>query len=273
MKIILLALMFSCLSFGELQAMTSTQEVELINAWSGKTRDETHKDAGPENKIVTDKKTWAELWKKWKPDEELPEIDFGKDFVLVQTAFGPNQVIISGLKVEDGKLTFQAGSSRMGGPGFGFKLLQISRAGIVSVKDTPLPEPADQEMEDSETEEVEFKSLTVKTTGGIAGLMQIEKITKDGKIVVESTVDGSKTNERQLTVEQIEDLLKHVVETDWSKVPADGGNDTGVSDGMQHVIEIETSARKYEFSYGSIKAQQVAELKKLLRLVAGQKPR
>ena len=103
--------------------------------------------------------------------------------------------------------------------------------------------------------------------------MQIKNITKDGKIVVESTVDGSKTNERQLTVEQIEDLLKHVVETDWSKVPADGGNDTGVSDGMQHVIEIETSARKYEFSYGSIKAQQVAELKKLLRLVAGQKPR
>lgn len=256
----------------------NSQEIEPINQWKGKTRSETHIDAAPENGLVTDEATWKELWKKWKPGRAMPEIDFSKDFVLVQQVRGPNEVMVSSLTLKEGNLTFVAGASRMGGPGFGFALLQLSREGVETVQQKPLPEPdqgKDSKKPDSGDKESirGFKTLSVETSGGIAGLMQIEKIATDGKIVVESTKDGSRIRERQLNAKQLEALREFMESTSWKEVPKAGATDQPVSDNMHYVITMETAAGKFEFEYDAIAAQENETIRFLLQLIAGKKPR
>lgn len=126
------------------------QDVTAVNQWSGKTNDETHAKAGPENGMITNQEDFAELWNKWHDGEEVPEIDFSKHLVVVATVGGPNRMMIPNqMRIVDGNLSFQCAATRMGGPGFGHAMVQIPNEGIMSVNGVAVPAAGGGEVEDS----------------------------------------------------------------------------------------------------------------------------
>jgi hypothetical protein len=73
------------------------EEIEPLNSWIGKTRDETHLNAAPVNGIIQDQEAFETLWGKWHPGDDLPKVDFDKEMILTATVEGPNRISIIGL--------------------------------------------------------------------------------------------------------------------------------------------------------------------------------
>ena len=64
--------------------------VEPTGTWSGKIKDESLRKLAPQSGFIADADTWRKLWTAWRPDEDLPKVDFAKGLILVGTVPGPN---------------------------------------------------------------------------------------------------------------------------------------------------------------------------------------
>lgn len=106
---------------------------EVSELAKGKIADAALQKLAPKSGFITDDKTFAKLWKAWRPDEAVPEIDFRKEMVIVGTADGPNLVIFEPQLQDDGDLKFVVASTRMFGPGFGYRLVKVPRDGVKTV--------------------------------------------------------------------------------------------------------------------------------------------
>jgi hypothetical protein len=115
------------------------QPVKVLNAWNGKMADNALRKHAPPDEFLLDQIAWAKLWKAWRGQDKLPEIDFQKQMILVFTADGPNSVGCEPRLDRQGNLQALAMSTLMGGPGFGYLIQCISREGVRSVNDKPLP--------------------------------------------------------------------------------------------------------------------------------------
>jgi len=131
----------------------------------GKIADASLEKLAPKSGFITDAQIFAKLWKGWRPDEAVPEIDFSKDLVIVGLADGPNLVMFQPKLQEDGDLTFVVASTRMAGPGFGYRLVKVSREGVQLVNGKPIAAglvqgtitiPGSATIEDGQTIEIKF---------------------------------------------------------------------------------------------------------------------
>lgn len=116
--------------------MTSSTHVsgqESSGEWTGKVQDEALRNLAPESSYIADADTWSKLWKAWRPNEEQPKVDFNKELILVGTVPGPNLVLMRPQVNDEGDVRFVVGGTRIGGPGFGYKLIKIASEGIKSV--------------------------------------------------------------------------------------------------------------------------------------------
>ena len=120
-------------------AQDSPGEVEILQSWHGTVPNDALRRYEPAAGFVLDAGSWAELWQAWRKGADLPAVDFRKDMVLVLTAGGPNSV--GCVPVADGRGNVRADGmcTLIGGPGFGYLLLRISRDGVRSVNGKPLP--------------------------------------------------------------------------------------------------------------------------------------
>ena len=134
--------------------MLVSEEIKPIREWRGVHPDLALKDLSPENALITDSEQLKKIWQAWRPDDAIPVVDFQSDGILVATAHGPNQVLVNGLRIEEGDLQFTTGSSRMAGPGFGYLMLQIPRTGFNSVNGAPVPPAAKGKQVTAESIEV-----------------------------------------------------------------------------------------------------------------------
>jgi hypothetical protein len=100
--------------------------------WSGVNRDEALKKEAPKSGLVTDAKAFEKLWKAWRKDEKVPEIDFKKQFVVVGLASGPNRPFVNAT-LDEGDLKLGWGQTLIGGPGFGYGLAAFDRKGVKTV--------------------------------------------------------------------------------------------------------------------------------------------
>lgn len=107
--------------------------VEPTGMWSGKIKDESLRKLAPKSGFIADADTWKKLWTTWRPDEELPKVDFAKELILVGTVPGPNLVIMRPTIDDEGNVKFIAGGTKIGGPGFGYKLVKIAKEGVKTV--------------------------------------------------------------------------------------------------------------------------------------------
>ncbi|MCC9609063.1 hypothetical protein LOC68_07115 [Blastopirellula sp. JC732] len=130
---------------------------EAGDAWSGKLQDAALRELAPKAGFIADAETWKMLWTAWRPDEELPAVDFAKELVMVGTVPGPNLVIMRPV-VEEGNVKFVVGGTKIGGPGFGYKLVKIAREGIETVNGKPIAAKG-----------VQGKLVIPKTVGSFAG--------------------------------------------------------------------------------------------------------
>ncbi|RCS43916.1 hypothetical protein DTL42_18175 [Bremerella cremea] len=109
-------------------------EIKALETWSGKLADKSLRGKlAPQTEFITDAAAWKKLWQAWRPDQEVPHVDFAQDLVLVGTAPGPNNVGMNPQIDADGNVTFVIFSTKMGGPGFGYKLVQVERKGIATI--------------------------------------------------------------------------------------------------------------------------------------------
>lgn len=124
-----------------------TKELKGQQSWDGTIADaKLLKDAPANGKalqgaagFVTDQAAWAKLWKAWRGEQKVPTVDFTKDLVLVFTLGGPNKISSPTLRLNDqGDLKADAAATLIGGDGFCYKFVVISRAGIKTINGTAL---------------------------------------------------------------------------------------------------------------------------------------
>ena len=139
MRLLLVAVVIG----GMLAALTEAQQnvpdrpkpkpVPIAQRWNGKIADETLRKHEPPGGLVLDSAAWERLWKAWRGQEKLPALDFQTHLVLVFTAGGPNSVGCQPTIDAKGNVRAVAMSTLIGGPGFGYLMLCISREGVKAV--------------------------------------------------------------------------------------------------------------------------------------------
>jgi hypothetical protein len=75
------------------RAEEKPKPVKAEKTWDGKVNIELRKEA-PKKGHIADKDAWAKLWKVYRREEKLPEVDFEKELILVAVNSDPNQIFI-----------------------------------------------------------------------------------------------------------------------------------------------------------------------------------
>ena len=89
-------------------------------------------------RFIADKSEWKKVWEKINEDQELPEIDFSKHFLLfsLQDAADPNRQSMSVVKDDKGVVTATVTSTLIGFESSDrtiFRFYKISREGVTGV--------------------------------------------------------------------------------------------------------------------------------------------
>jgi len=113
--------------------------IAVAVSWNGKVADEALQRHAPASGFIADAAGWEVLWRAWRRGEAVPAVDFTKHLVLVATAGGPNSVGCEPRLEPNGNVRANAMSTLIGGPGFGYLLQCIPRAGVRAVNGRPLP--------------------------------------------------------------------------------------------------------------------------------------
>ena len=95
--------------------------------------------AAPANNVIANTKDWEALWKAWRGDEKVPAVDFRKELVLVAKVGGPNNCGIVATLEENGNLKVLTQSTLLYGPGFGYQLGTVPRAGLKTINGKAVP--------------------------------------------------------------------------------------------------------------------------------------
>jgi hypothetical protein len=140
-SLLLCAALFAGLAVSVCGQGDGKKEVKLEKAWTGRLVErekEPLRKLAPTIGYISGPKTFTMLWKAWRTEEKVPEVDFSKKLILVGTAGGPNDVKLSAVVDGQGNLTIRSLATLVGGPGFGYALAQVDRDGVKSVQGKPL---------------------------------------------------------------------------------------------------------------------------------------
>ncbi len=112
--------------------------VKPLEDWKGVSRKNELRKVAPESGFITDQETWTKVWKAWRGNAEVPKVNFSRDLILVSTVNGPNRILMAMELDAKGDLKVRSAGTKIGGPGFGYALVKVLRAGVRSVNGTPL---------------------------------------------------------------------------------------------------------------------------------------
>jgi len=136
---LLLAFAFLGLIVSNSAGQPRPEFIKPSQQWTGVIKDEARQAALPANGPMVDEAAWAKLWKAWRPDEDVPAIDFAENIVYAGTVPGPNRTLFAAALDSDGDLKITLGGTKIGGPGFGYVLAVLPREGIKTYRGQPLP--------------------------------------------------------------------------------------------------------------------------------------
>jgi hypothetical protein len=85
------------------RAHEKPKPVKVEKTWDGQVKIELRKEA-PKKGYIADKDAWAKLWKVYRGEEKLPEVDFDKEPILVAVSSDPNRIWIGPEVDEKGDL-------------------------------------------------------------------------------------------------------------------------------------------------------------------------
>ena len=109
--------------------------------WSGVAADPTLEAKKPADGLVGNGKDFAGLWKAWRPNEQVPDVDFGSYFVLVVTRPKGHTFVLHLLPGDGGDARYLAGQPAGGKElaGFGYGLAVFPRAKVTSIGGKAIP--------------------------------------------------------------------------------------------------------------------------------------
>jgi hypothetical protein len=109
-------------------------------SWSGEVAIELRKEI-PQKGYISDQESWAKVWKAYRGEEKLPNIDFDNEIVLVVAGSDPNRISINTQLKENGDLKVTYMSTLIGfhhPTKAAYHLMQISRTGIKTINGKPI---------------------------------------------------------------------------------------------------------------------------------------
>jgi hypothetical protein len=113
--------------------------IKPSQSWTGNLQDTKLARLTPLGHMVSGPEAWATLWRSWRGDEPIPTIDFTTNLVFAFTCSGPNGVSPELWMDSDGRVRVEQWRTLMDGPGFGYTIPLVPRAGITSVDGRPVP--------------------------------------------------------------------------------------------------------------------------------------
>lgn len=121
-------------------AVAAADDVVPLKKYSGICRDDRLRPVAPKSGVIVDQESLVTLWKAWTVEGPVPSLNFRDHLVTVATVDGPNRSFSGALQLsEAGDLTYQVASTKMAGPGFGYLLMVVPRAGLKSVNGQAIP--------------------------------------------------------------------------------------------------------------------------------------
>ena len=104
--------------------------LETLKEWRG---DNPHEGLAKDSpKFITNAKDLEKLWKAWDIKEKLPEIDFSKEILLVETTRG-SRLNLKATLDEKGDLQSLGLATRDLRPGFRYVMITVNKAGIKTI--------------------------------------------------------------------------------------------------------------------------------------------
>ena len=101
--------------------------------WVAVNRDEKLKAKAPKNNLITDAKTFETVWKAWRKDEKVPEVDFKKEFAFVAICLTKRESPVPRAALRNGDLGVSWDAARRGRRGWGYAILTFDRKGVKKV--------------------------------------------------------------------------------------------------------------------------------------------
>jgi uncharacterized protein (TIGR03067 family) len=122
-------------------------EVKVAQSWDGiidgNQLKELTADGKPGDKavVISGQNAWAKVWKAWRGNEKVPDVDFTEYMVLVFTHEGPNRISPPTLVRDDrGDLEAWSVATLLPGNNFCYKIVVVRSQGILTVNGAPLPD-------------------------------------------------------------------------------------------------------------------------------------
>jgi hypothetical protein len=121
-----------------LPAVAGAKEIKPRVQWTAVNEDAKLATQAPKAGYFSEAAGFEKLWKAWRPKDDVPMVDFGRELVLVSTAGGPNAPKVQIDLGDDGDLKVRSQATLLGGDGFGYTIAVIPRAGVKTVGGQPL---------------------------------------------------------------------------------------------------------------------------------------
>ena len=116
------------------------EPVTPVKQYTGSVDDESLIAGKPPVAVITTAADWEKLWKDWKLNGDVPTVDFGKNFAVVNTTRG-GRLTMTLRKDDKGDLQVLGLATRDLRPGFRYALAVVAREGIRTVQGKDLPAP------------------------------------------------------------------------------------------------------------------------------------
>jgi len=112
--------------------------MQVIAAYSGFVDEVTKLEVAPQSRSprryhLDSAQELEALWKSWRPKEAVPELDLAKVVVCVIAAESADPPDIVPKIDREGNVALYNGAVKNGRPGFGYRVVVISRAGVKTV--------------------------------------------------------------------------------------------------------------------------------------------
>jgi len=134
-----LAALVVAATVAEAQRLPKGKTIVPERDWAAIVKGDAEMKKAPKNGLLTNQKDFAELWKAWRAEEKVPEIDFKQKFAVVSLASGPNRPQVKAVLTDEGNLEISAISTLVGGPGFGYSIAVFERKGVRKVNGKDFP--------------------------------------------------------------------------------------------------------------------------------------
>ncbi len=165
-------------------------EIKSDQKITGRIATDTLRAFCPNDGIVTETATWRKLWGAWRPTQPIPDVDFQKQMVLVETVDGPRNVFVNPLKLKsNGELRYEIASTGSEGPGFAYLIMIVPKSGIRNVNGKPVPQPAIVQPAGQPEATTAVESVKVEITGRVkTGVMTFGAETTGAMIAADGII-------------------------------------------------------------------------------------